>query len=108
LLKQIDLYKELREVHKELVIREEAQKEFIAVAAHELRNPIQPIRGLSQILHSKENLDMIELAKDERNKRLIGGIYNEIQKHYNDFIRFGKQIFILFTSLFFLKTLALY
>ena len=51
---------------------------------------------------------MIELAKDERNKRLIGGIYNEIQKHYNDFIRFGKQIFILFTSLFFLKTLALY
>ena len=34
-------------------IRDEAQKEFIALAAHELRNPIQPILGISEILHSK-------------------------------------------------------
>ena len=34
-------------------IRDEAQKEFIAIAAHELRNPIQPILGISEILHSK-------------------------------------------------------
>jgi signal transduction histidine kinase len=30
------------------------QKEFINVAAHELRSPIQPILGLSEVLKSKE------------------------------------------------------
>ena len=31
------------------------QQEFINVAAHELRTPIQPILSLTQILHSKIN-----------------------------------------------------
>jgi signal transduction histidine kinase len=31
------------------------QKEFINIAAHELRTPIQPILGLSQFLQSKIN-----------------------------------------------------
>ncbi len=56
LWRQIDLYEELREVHKELEIRDEAQKEFISIAAHELRNPIQPILGISEILHSKSEI----------------------------------------------------
>ena len=30
------------------------QEEFINVAAHELRTPIQPILGLADILRSKE------------------------------------------------------
>ena len=29
------------------------QKEFIGIAAHELRNPIQPILGLAEIVKSK-------------------------------------------------------
>jgi signal transduction histidine kinase len=38
------------ELREELVIRNMAQKEFINIAAHELRNPIQPILGLSDVL----------------------------------------------------------
>jgi signal transduction histidine kinase len=34
-------------------MREKAQQEFINIAAHELRTPIQPIIGLSEILRSK-------------------------------------------------------
>ena len=29
------------------------QKEFINIAAHELRTPIQPILGLTQVMRSK-------------------------------------------------------
>jgi two-component system, OmpR family, sensor histidine kinase VicK len=38
------------ELREELYIRSMAQKEFINIAAHELRNPIQPILGLSEVL----------------------------------------------------------
>jgi two-component system sensor histidine kinase VicK len=38
------------ELREELVIRGMAQKEFINIAAHELRTPIQPILGLSDVL----------------------------------------------------------
>jgi two-component system, OmpR family, sensor histidine kinase VicK len=40
---QMDLYEKLK-------IHENAQKEFINIAAHELRTPIQPILGFAQVL----------------------------------------------------------
>ena len=43
---QTEMYKKVKET-------ERMQKEFIDIAAHELRNPIQPILGLSQFLLSK-------------------------------------------------------
>jgi signal transduction histidine kinase len=61
------------ELREELSIRSMAQKEFINIAAHELRNPIQPILGLSEVLlqadvifdSSKNNLpiqkEMVEI-----------------------------------------------
>jgi two-component system, OmpR family, sensor histidine kinase VicK len=45
--KQVELYEQLK-------IHDRIQKEFINVAAHELRSPIQPILGLSEVLKSKE------------------------------------------------------
>jgi two-component system, OmpR family, sensor histidine kinase VicK len=41
--KQSDLVKKIKE-------SEELQKDFVHIAAHELKNPIQPILGLSSIL----------------------------------------------------------
>lgn len=38
---------------EQLKLQEKMQKEFINVAAHELRTPIQPILGLSEILRSR-------------------------------------------------------
>src|SRR6266480_7941517 len=41
------------ELFEQLKIHDKMQKEFINIAAHELRNPIQPILGLSDIVHSE-------------------------------------------------------
>ena len=46
--------KELETANEQLKIQGKMQKEFINIAAHELRTPIQPILGLSEVLHSKE------------------------------------------------------
>ena len=58
--KQADLYQLLEHSNEELAVANEKlkesdkiQKEFINVAAHELRTPIQPILGLSEVLQSK-------------------------------------------------------
>jgi signal transduction histidine kinase len=50
---QSDLYDQLMKAHQQLQTHDRMQKEFINIAAHELRTPIQPILGLSQILQSK-------------------------------------------------------
>ena len=42
-------------LNEELKNTETMQKEFIDIAAHELRTPIQPILSLSAILQSKED-----------------------------------------------------
>ncbi len=40
---QIELYQQVREANEHLKLHDKMQKEFINVAAHELRTPIQPI-----------------------------------------------------------------
>jgi len=54
LWKQTELYQKLNELYEQLQEHNKIQEEFISVAAHELKNPIQPILGLSQILLSKK------------------------------------------------------
>ena len=41
------------ELYEQLKVHDKMQKEFINIAAHELRTPIQPILGLSQVLNLK-------------------------------------------------------
>jgi nitrogen-specific signal transduction histidine kinase len=41
------------ELYEQVKLHDKIQKEFIDIAAHELRTPIQPILGLSEILKSK-------------------------------------------------------
>jgi two-component system, OmpR family, sensor histidine kinase VicK len=53
--KQTELYEQLEESNKQLKVHDKMQKEFINIAAHELRTPIQPILGLSEVLQSKIN-----------------------------------------------------
>ena len=45
--------KQLVSANNELSIQDKIQKEFINVAAHELRTPIMPIIGLSELLYNK-------------------------------------------------------
>ena len=52
-----------RKLNEELNRADEMQKEFINIAAHELRTPIQPILGLSEVLHDKiKDTKQIELV----------------------------------------------
>jgi two-component system, OmpR family, sensor histidine kinase VicK len=41
------------ELYEQLKLHDKMQREFINIAAHELRTPIQPIIGLTQVVHSK-------------------------------------------------------
>jgi two-component system, OmpR family, sensor histidine kinase VicK len=52
LWKITELAENLRIANIKLESNEKAMKEFINIAAHELRTPIQPILGLSEMLHS--------------------------------------------------------
>jgi two-component system, OmpR family, sensor histidine kinase VicK len=51
---QSELYQQLKEAHEQLKVHDKMQKEFINIAAHELRNPIQPILGLTDIVRRNE------------------------------------------------------
>ncbi len=55
LWKQSEIYEKLSELCEDLKLRDKVQTEFINIAAHELRNPIQPIMGLAEILRSKKD-----------------------------------------------------
>ena len=64
--------KELEEANEQLLQREKTQKDFINVAAHELRTPIVPILNLAELLHSKlkkQNTGMIITEDGGKNER---------------------------------------
>ena len=54
-----------RKLNEELLMTDKMQKEFINVAAHELRTPIVPILGLSEILRSRTIKDMSSSRKKQ-------------------------------------------
>jgi two-component system sensor histidine kinase VicK len=51
------------ELYEQLKIHDKMQQEFINIAAHELRTPIQPILGLADILRSKQKTNGGEEAE---------------------------------------------
>jgi two-component system, OmpR family, sensor histidine kinase VicK len=48
------LYQKVVEANEQLKVHDKMQKEFVNIAAHELRTPVQPILGLSDVLLSKK------------------------------------------------------
>lgn len=69
LWRQVDLYRELAEskrdlelTNKQLRMRDKTMKEFVNVAAHELRNPLQPIISFNALAR-KELIDKNEALK---------------------------------------------
>jgi two-component system, OmpR family, sensor histidine kinase VicK len=49
---QSELHQQIRQAYEQLKIDDIMHKEFINVAAQELRNPIQPILGLTEVLRA--------------------------------------------------------
>ena len=59
--KQNQLTKQLEKANEELKYRDQLKDEFINVAAHELKTPLQPILGLCELLRDRKT----DIVKDE-------------------------------------------
>jgi signal transduction histidine kinase len=58
LWKELELNEHVANLCEQLKFKEKMQTEFINIAAHEFRAPIQPILGLAEILRSREKVDI--------------------------------------------------
>ena len=58
LWKQVELIDQVNSLCKQLKDQQADQREFISIAAHELRAPIQPILGLAEVLKSRQDVQM--------------------------------------------------
>ena len=87
LWRQTELYTQLKQANEQLKIHDKMQEEFINIAAHELRTPIQPILGLTQIIRSAEKdskqcelLDItIRNARDSNDLQMIYWMLQELR-----------------------------
>ena len=69
---QTELYEQIKEANKQLELHHRLQKEFINIALHELRNPIQPILSLSEIIRGSE--------VDEERKEILDVVVRNAKK----------------------------
>jgi nitrogen-specific signal transduction histidine kinase len=69
---QAELYEQLKEANNQLKVHDKMQKEFINTAAHELRTPIQPILGLTEIVYSK--------IKDIEQRKLLDAVVRNAKR----------------------------
>jgi signal transduction histidine kinase len=96
-----------RKLNEELLMTDKMQKVFINVAAHELRTPIVPILGLSEILRSrtikdtsssrkKQDLEMLDIVirNAGRLSRLTEDIL-DVTKIESQSLRLKKELFDL-------------
>ena len=97
---QIELMAQLKEANEQLKVHDRMQKEFINVAAHELRTPIQPILSLTEALRSDvtttEGQVMVDIIirSAERLQRLAEDILDVTRIESQSF-HLSKEIFSL-------------
>src|SRR5215469_8191399 len=84
---QTELYDQIREssirlqqANEQLIAHDKMQKEFINIAAHELKTPIQPILGITQLLRSQikdvKQQELLEITI--RNAKRLQRLSNDI------------------------------
>jgi two-component system, OmpR family, sensor histidine kinase VicK len=104
-----NLYKQVVATNEQMKINSNVQKEFINIAAHELRAPIQPILGLAEILRDKdqrqddgeqkyiENNDVLlnVIIRNAKKLRQLTENILDITKIENNSMELNKEEFIL-------------
>jgi signal transduction histidine kinase len=100
LWKQSETIEKLKKINKKLQLDEKMQKEYIDIIAHELRNPIQPIIGLTEYVKEKikdkkqiELLDSV-IASGQKLKTLTESIL-DISRIEDNLFRLKKERFNL-------------
>jgi signal transduction histidine kinase len=97
---QAELFKQLKETNEQLKQHDKMQKEFINLAAHELRTPIQPILGLTEIVSSKiedtEQRELLDVVtrNAKRLQRLVDDII-DVTKIESQLLKLNKEKFDL-------------
>jgi signal transduction histidine kinase len=86
LSKQNQLYKQLKDAYKIVEESNAIQKEFIDIAAHELKTPIMPILGYAELLLEDE-------TDESRRQALLGIVHNSerLQKLASDVLDIAKM-----------------
>src|ERR687897_676854 len=84
--KQNQLTTELEKANKELKYRDQLKDEFIHVAAHELKTPLQPILGLCELLRDRKT----EIIKDEEILDVIIRNSKRLMKLAEDILNVAK------------------
>ena len=97
------LYDQVVASNEQMKISSKMQKEFINVAAHELRTPVQPILGLAELLHNKKQKQKEEEEQDKefltiiiRNARRLQQLTEcilDITKIENQSLKLNKEQF---------------
>ena len=91
LWKQTELHQKLSNMYERLRIQNKMQEEFINVAAHELRTPIQPILGLTGVLRSNNNSrDKTSAAKQDEMLDIIMRNARRLQRLADDILDVTK------------------
>ena len=76
---QNKVIKELEKAKEELKYKDQLKNEFINVAAHEIKTPIQPIIALAKVIQ-QEGINNIE-----KNKQLLDIIFKKFKTTYANF-----------------------
>ena len=66
--------------NEKLKLHDKVQEEFINIAAHELRTPIQPIIGLSEVLRSRKRGDIEKVEGQIQENELLDVIIRNAKK----------------------------
>jgi signal transduction histidine kinase len=81
---QTELYEQVKRANEQLQLHDRMQREFINIAAHELRTPIQPLLVAAEILESElYDKDRIEVTKGDieliiRNARRLERLSSDV------------------------------
>jgi len=106
LWQQVDLYNKINQIYKSLLARDKTQQEVVNIAAHELRNPLQPIIGLINALHSSGNTitenhnEMLNIiARNAKKLQRLSEDILDVAKLENDRFKIQKEEFDLNESI---------
>ncbi len=69
---------ELQKANKQLAVNDRLQKEFINIAAHELRTPIQPVLGMTEMLEPELGEKREDIRLIARNARRLERLTQDI------------------------------
>jgi signal transduction histidine kinase len=100
LWKQTELYEQLKEAFVRLQMHEKMQNEFINTSAHELRTPIQPILGLTQILRGKikdkEHIKLLDIViKNTKKLKKLAEDTLDVSRIESNLLNLNKEDFTL-------------